>query len=88
MQDEYYVVETDSWAFGWDEPSGDYGMGKPVGDPTPVMLKITSRAGKSPSWCDVHELDGLAISDRIERALEALDLYGVEYVRSEVRNPS
>lgn len=88
IQDEYYVVETDSWAFGWDQPSGDYGMGKPVRDPTPVKLKITSRSGERPTWCDVHELDGMAISDKVKRTLEGLDLYGVEFVQAEVRNPS
>lgn len=88
IQDEYYVVETDSWMFGWDQPSGPYGMGKPVGDPTPVKLKITSRAGKNPTWSDVHEMDGMAVSGKVKEALESLDLYGVEFVPAEVRNPS
>jgi|TARA_R100001039_G_C1813492_1_gene84508 hypothetical protein len=90
VQDQYFVVKStsDSPMFGWNQPSGDYGMGYPLMSTEPVKLKVSENAGPEPNWRDFHALDGAAISDRLKRVLEPLDLYGVEYVPADVETPS
>lgn len=87
MQDEYFVVESTKVSpnFGWDESSGQYALGRPVGDPREVQLKVSQ--GNQPTWSDYHEISGgAAISEGLVEALEPLDLYGVEYVPAQVRD--
>ncbi len=91
LQAEYYVIErenNDNYPlFSWDQKRGEFSMGKPVEYKDPVKLKLGEPISPNFEWADYHSLPKPVISKQIADVLAPLNIYGIQLVPAEVRNP-
>ena len=91
LNDSYYVLERENNdnhpLFSWDQKSGLYGMGRPVAEPEKIKLKFGDPIPIKVELVDFHETPAPVISEQLTAVLMKLDIYGVQLVPAEVRDP-
>ncbi|SHO57957.1 imm11 family protein [Vibrio quintilis] len=89
-QNEYYIIERDDNdnypLFAWDEPSGNFGLGRPIEIQGAVRLCLREPISPNFEWADFHKLPAPVFSQRIANMLTQMDIYGVQLVPAKVRN--
>lgn len=91
IADEYFVLErenNDNYPlFSWDQPSGEFGLGRPVKHEGPIKLRLGEPISPNFQWADFHETPAPVVSENIVRILAPLNIYGMQLVPAKVRNP-
>lgn len=92
LQNEYYVIareNNDNYPlFSWDQSRGDYGLGRPVEINELIKLRMGEPISPNFELVDYHSLPtGPVVSQRIVDVLAPLEIYGIQLVPANVRNP-
>lgn len=91
IADEYFVMERenndDYPLFSWDQPSGEFGLGRPVTHTERLKFRLGEPISPNFQWADFHEAPAPVVSEKLFRVLVPLDIYGVQLVPAEVRDP-
>ena len=87
--DDYYIISSNnnSCRFSWDQPSGEFGMGKPVEYKSDLKFKVSEPIPKKINYLDFHALPKPVVSQRINNVLAPLDVYGVQLIHAQITPP-
>lgn len=91
LQDEYYVIESENNdqypMFSWDQLSDGFGIGVPAVVNGPVKFRLGEPIPPKPQWVDYHVAPSPVVSSLIADVLAPKNIYGVQLVPAEVRDP-
>ncbi|VAW64393.1 hypothetical protein MNBD_GAMMA11-3266 [hydrothermal vent metagenome] len=91
LQAEYYVLmreNNDNYPlFSWDQRRGDYCQGKPAEFKDSIKMLLGDPLSPNFEYVDFHKAPEFFISPRVAEVLAPLEIYGIQLVPAEVRNP-